>query len=127
MRFKTPRRQFPIERQSQIKRFIYAGYFQDTLFEEIKELQFVTAEAEVVQAIDLCVVLMNTGEVAEVMADPEMAYGKFIDFRITYQAPVTNNTKSRLSWGLINCSYFLVFIRFNGASPTCSTKSSSAI
>jgi len=51
------------------------GYFEDTLFEEIKELQFVTAEAEVVQAIDLCVVLMNTGEVAEVMADPEMAYG----------------------------------------------------
>lgn len=51
------------------------GYFQDTLFEEIKELHFVTAEAEVVQAIDLCVVLMNTGEVAEIMADPEMAYG----------------------------------------------------
>jgi len=51
------------------------GYFQDELFEDIQELQFVSAEAEVIQAIDLCVVLMNTGEVAEIMADPEMAYG----------------------------------------------------
>ena len=47
------------------------------MFEEIKELQFVAAEAEVIQAVDLCVVLMNTGEIAEIMADPEMAYGKF--------------------------------------------------
>ena len=54
-----------------------SGYFQETLFEEIKELQFVAAEAEVIQAVDLCVVLMNTGEIAEIMADPEMAYGKF--------------------------------------------------
>ena len=60
-----------------IIRLISVGYFQDTLFEEIEELHFVTAEAEVVQAIDLCVVLMNTGEAAEIMADPEMAYGKF--------------------------------------------------
>ena len=47
------------------------------MFEEIKELQFVAAEAEVIQAVDLCVVLMNTGEIAEIMADPEMAYGNF--------------------------------------------------
>jgi len=53
----------------------FKGYFQETLFEEIKELQFVAAEAEVIQAVDLCVVLMNTGEIAEIMADPEMAYG----------------------------------------------------
>ena len=43
-----------------------------------------TAEAEVVQAIDLCVVLMNTGEIAEVMADPEMAYGKLIVFYVKF-------------------------------------------
>ena len=54
------------------------GYFQDELFEDIQELQFVSAEAEVIQAIDLCVVLMNTGEVAEIMADPEMAYGMIL-------------------------------------------------
>ena len=54
------------------------GYFQDKLFEDIQELQFVSAEAEVIQAIDLCVVLMNTGEVAEIMVDPEMAYGMII-------------------------------------------------
>ena len=45
------------------------------MFEENDRLEFIAAEAEVVQAIDLVVVLMNTGEVAEVMADPEMAYG----------------------------------------------------
>ena len=60
----------------------FSGYFQETLFEEIKELQFVAAEAEVIQAVDLCVVLMNTGEIAEIMADPEMAYGKFCVTRI---------------------------------------------
>ena len=53
-----------------------AGYFQDVLFEEQSSLKFFAAEAEVVQAIDLCAVLMKTGEVAEVMTDPEMAYGK---------------------------------------------------
>jgi len=51
------------------------GYFQNSVFEENDRLEFIAAEAEVVQAIDLVVVLMNTGEVAEVMADPEMAYG----------------------------------------------------
>ena len=55
----------------------FSGFFQETMFEEIKELQFVAAEAEVIQALDLCVVLMNTGEIAEIMADPEMAFGKF--------------------------------------------------
>lgn len=53
------------------------GYFQETLFEDIQELNFISAEAEVIQAVDLCVVLMNTGEKAEIMADPEMAYGSF--------------------------------------------------
>ena len=86
-----------------------------------------TAEAEVVQAIDLCVVLMNTGEVAEVMADPEMAYGKYTVFCITYEAPVIFAQNIVCVDGLINCFYFIAFIRFNGASPTCSTKSSRAI
>ena len=39
-------------------------------------LEFVAAESEVVSAIDTCVVLMNMGEVAEVMADPGIAYGR---------------------------------------------------
>ena len=55
--------------------FFLIGYFQNSVFEENDRLEFIAAEAEVVQAIDLVVVLMNTGEVAEVMADPEMAYG----------------------------------------------------
>ena len=56
--------------------YFISGYFQDILFDEVEELHFVAAEGEVIQAVDLCVVLMNTGEVAEIMADPEMAYGK---------------------------------------------------
>ena len=54
------------------------------MFEEQSSLEFFAAEAEVVQAIDLCVVLMNTGEVAEVMTDPEMAYGNICCLVFTY-------------------------------------------
>ena len=75
-----------------ILKIIFVGYFQDTLFEEINELHFVSAEAEVVQAIDLCVVLMNTGEVAEIMADPEMAYGKI-------NVLLKNSVYSLQNWG----------------------------
>ena len=51
------------------------GFFQNTMFEENDELKFFAAEAEVIQAIDLVVVLMNVDEIAEVIADPELAYG----------------------------------------------------
>jgi len=51
------------------------GFFQDTMFEENDELKFFAAEAEVIQAIDLVAVLMNVDEIAEVIADPELAYG----------------------------------------------------
>jgi len=51
------------------------GYFQDDLFEETMDLEFMLSEAEVVHAIDLTVALMNAGEICEVVADPEFAYG----------------------------------------------------
>jgi len=51
------------------------GFFQDELFEETKGLEFMLSEAEVLQALDLVVALMNAGEVCEIIADPEFAYG----------------------------------------------------
>ena len=50
-------------------------------------MNFISAEAEVIQAVDLCVVLMNTGEKAEIMADPEMAYGKWVNCQCTIREP----------------------------------------
>jgi len=51
------------------------GFFQEELFEEVTNVEFVVSEAEVIQAVDLVVCLMNTGEVCEVISDPEFAYG----------------------------------------------------
>ena len=51
------------------------GFFQDELFQETKGLEFMLSEAEVLQALDLVVALMNAGEVCEIIADPEFAYG----------------------------------------------------
>jgi len=51
------------------------GFFQDELFDETNGLEFMSSEAEVLQALDLVVALMNAGEVCEIIADPEFAYG----------------------------------------------------
>ena len=37
---------------------------------------FFCGECEVIQALDLVAAVMRDGETAEVMADPEFAYGK---------------------------------------------------
>lgn len=60
-----------------VVRIKFKGYFEEKLFEEVDSLEFVISEAEVIQAIDLVVCLMNTGEVCEVISDPEFAYGDF--------------------------------------------------
>lgn len=51
------------------------GFFQEEEFQTFRGLEFALGEAEVIQALDLVVALMNTAEVSEVIADPEFAYG----------------------------------------------------
>jgi len=53
----------------------FKGYFQEEMFDDEEGLEFVVSEAEVIQAVDLVVCLMNTGELCEVISDPEFAYG----------------------------------------------------
>lgn len=40
-----------------------------------KEIEFQASESEVVQAMDLVCCLMYPGEISQVIADPEFAYG----------------------------------------------------
>ena len=64
--------------------FIDLGYFEDhsaepptkELFEEHENFEFFVQEFEVVRAIDYVIALMYQGETDEIIADPELAYGK---------------------------------------------------
>lgn len=55
----------------------FKGTFQGIVFEEHEELTFNCEEGEVIRALDLVVALMHAGEVDEIIADPDLAYGDF--------------------------------------------------
>ncbi|TRY80857.1 hypothetical protein TCAL_02985 [Tigriopus californicus] len=63
-------------RQGDTVRMKYTVSFDGAIRVKETEIEFQASESEVIQAMDLVCCLMHPGEITEVIADPEFAYGQ---------------------------------------------------